>query len=222
MGLNGAVIILTFQLWTFTLNYVVFSTSTNDWNVVRSSQGFGAGFWLSVIGSLLGLVGALVGYLGQPMSKQPDGQALRVTPGALLVVVGGLLASVNLFIPAYQFITSPMGLLAAIAHPLNYLILWPDLLAIVLLLVCGVVALTSRNGALLGGLIGALVGLTYRFELLYTAPGLSLGLFTFKQIPSYWLLVIGCLLGLVGALMGLMQRPAANASANPLAAPMLP
>lgn len=222
MGLSGAVVILTFQLWTFTLNYVFFHTSTNDWNVVRSSQGFGAGFWLAVIGSLLGLIGALLGWLGHPMLEWADEQTPRVAPAALLMVVGGLLASVNIFIPANQFITSRMGLLAAITQPLSYLILWPDLIATVLLLVCGVVALTGRNRALLGGLIGALVGLTFRFDLLYTSSGLALGLFTFQQIPSYWLLVIGCLLGLAGWLLSLMQRPAANARANPLAAPTLP
>lgn len=203
-GLSGALLSLTHLLWDFTANYAPIHISELGPNALvwEFRYNFGIGFWLAVIGSAVGLVGALLGWLQQPSPAAPPAQptggpAFRVKPGAILVLCGGLAGAASFFIPAAAVPHSLLfvgSLFDTSRQPNGYFAVWPDLLAVLLLLVSGLLALTGRQRAYLASLSGALVGLTF-----------------FLFYPSL-LLLIGWVLGLVGAALGLRGRPATASS----------
>jgi hypothetical protein len=229
-GLAGAVLCLIFLLWHLTLLYDLYFYPPG-YVGIEPVQFLGSGYWLAIIGCVLGLLGVLLGWWGQSTPRRPiaqpqdapsGGRALRVSPGALLVLAGALVAVVSFFLPSFVPAPGSPSQLDLLKLPTGYgiRIIWPDVLAIFLLLGCGLLALTNRKGAYLGSMVGALVGLSFLF--LLQAPFLpQIGNRLINQPlgATYWLAVIGCVLGLIGALLGLQAPPAAPATADALAGP---
>ena len=222
-GLMSAAVNLTVLLWYFTFFYAFDLAYKTPGGVGYFLQLFGIGYWLAVIGYALGLIGSLLGWLGQsrqaqtrepqpaptaqPQPASPQRWALHIRPGALLVLFGGLIATWGFFTRScFPFLCGSLFYL--VQQPPNDLILWPDLLAMLLLLLCGSVALTGRNKAHLASLIGALSGLTFLLLIVFEDPGSTSEVFAPSLVNSYWLTFMGCALGSIGALLGLLERPA--------------
>ncbi len=205
LGLIGAVLSLTVVLWSLLLYYEIL---TNGFRSVTSPGEFvsrlGLAWWCAIIGCVLGLLGALLGWLGQ--SRLSDVLAsdhrFRFSPWALLMLVSGLALAIGFFFTSFYPGLLGKSLFGLLLLPNYPYVLWPDLLAMLLLLICGLVAFTGRKGMYLGGLSGALVGIV--FLLLFT--GLVIGVESVRPElqpeVGYWLTIAGCALGLLSALLG--------------------
>jgi hypothetical protein len=149
-GLAGAVLGLSFLLWHLTVIFNLYYYPPPY--AMKPLQFFGSGYWLALIGGVLGMIGVLLGLwrkstLWTPMPQPQDapssgGRAPRVSPGALLVLAGALVALVSFFLPAFapwSGSPSQWDLLRRAGG-----IIWPDALAIVLLV--GVRRSRSRVG----------------------------------------------------------------------------
>ncbi len=227
-GLGGAVLSLTFLLWYFSLLYAGFLArpGTSVWDVVPY---FGIGYWLAVIGCALGLLGAVLGWLGgapqtagpmQPLAGSARGRAPLNMAGIALELLGCLLLIVGLFLPSF-LVAQPLSMFDLLKMPYASYILWPALLAIVLLLAGGLLAFTGRKGAHLVSLSGALIGLILVLAFLARLfPGFNGALFEIHAGLTFWVTVAGCLVGFVGAVLGLWERPAAPIPAEMLDTPV--
>jgi hypothetical protein len=222
-GLAGAVLSLILLGWQLTV-WSIFIYYP-DGHGISAFQVFGIGYWLAIIGSVLGLAGVLLGWWGRPTLRRSLAQAqntqarrpaLRPGPEALLVLAGTLVALISFFLPAFVLGPGSTSLLNILIIPVAGIeLLWSDVLALLLLLGCGLLALTGRKAGYLGSLAGALVGVS--FLLLLEAPFLGFpesNLFNAPPGAPYWLTVFGYALGLVGALLGLRARKASPASAD--------
>jgi hypothetical protein len=221
-GLSGAVLSLTFLLWHVSSLYggnVPYQPGLDLGDILRF---VGIGYWLAVIGGALGLFGALLGWLSgsaqtaapmQPLAGSARGRTPLNRAAIALELLGCLTLIVGCFLPS--FVPGRQESLFDLLNiPYEYLTFWPDLLAIVLLLAGGLFALTSRKGAHLASLSGALTGLVMEvmiFVFLTPASRMSI---------TFWVTVAGCLVGLVGAVVGLRARPAAPIPAQVMATPV--
>lgn len=181
-----------------------------------SLQMLRVGFWLTALGCVLGVIGALVGWRelsrlagAQSQGAPASGQGLRIRPEMLLVLCGGLAAACGFFIAPY--LNTPSGgqtfaqgsLFDFIKLSYGYLwFVWPEVVMAVALLVCGLRALRGGQGAYMGSLSGALIGLPFLLGEDYLFSPVYIG-------TGHWLAVIGCVLGVIGALVGLRERQAA-------------
>jgi hypothetical protein len=221
-SLSGAVVGLAFLLLYFTSAYALDHAS--GVNVGVEVQLMGSGYWLAAMGCGLGLIGALLGWRNRPARVAPDAQqepepsarrGKRLRP-ALLVVGGGLALVAGFFIP--PFFTLPVesgSLFDRIQQPDGALLIWPEPLAALLVLAFGVLALSGWQGAYLGSLIGVLISLPFLVENV-PAPWEGARPFYDYLGTGYWPAAIGCVLGLAGALLGVLERPAAPIAVRPL------
>jgi hypothetical protein len=227
-GLAGTVLSLIFLLWHLSVMFVLYVYPPPY--AMKPLQFFGSGYWLALTGGVLGMIGVLLGWCGQSTLRRPmaqpqeapssGGRLLRVSPGALLVLAGALVALVSFFLPSFVPAPGSPSQLDLLKLPTGSRVIWPDVVAIFLLLGCGLLALTGRKVAYLGSMVGALVGLSFLFLLQAPIlPELGNRLFNQPLGATYWLAVIGSVLGLIGALLGLQAPPAAPATADALAAP---
>ncbi|HEU5369982.1 MAG TPA: hypothetical protein VFU69_16025 [Ktedonobacterales bacterium] len=219
LGLSGAAVGLTFLVWYFTLIYAVFRGFQPDGSFGTFAQSFGSGFWLAVIGCALGLIGSLLGWQ-KPQSLAAGASRSRV--GIALALLGGLAAVASFFMaPFAPELLGQEGLFDLIKQTNGYLLVWPALLAPLLLIVCALFALRGTGRADLGSLTGALVGLTF----LFLVVALSLGgggarpFYQARVEAGYWLALLGYAAGFCGALVGLAKRSAAPAYVHPSEAP---
>jgi hypothetical protein len=168
-GLAGAVLSLIFLLWQLTLLYVLYVYPPGH-RGIEAVQLLGSGYWLAIVGCVLALLGLLLGWWGQstprgpiaqPQDAPPGGRALRVSPGVLLVLAGALVTLVSFVLPSFVPAPGSPSQLDLLKLPTGSRIIWPDVVAIILLLGCGLLALTSTKGAYLGSMVGALVGLSF-------------------------------------------------------------
>ena len=220
LGVIGGVLSLTYIIWVTLFDSLATFSAGHGLDVGKTAQLLGIGWWLATIGSVLGWMGALLGWLRQsPAQGIPaGGRVFRFSASALLLAAGGLALLIGFFFPFHSWLLkeSLFDLLLLPGYPY---ILWPDLLAMLLLVVSGVIAFTGRKGAYLGGLIGALVGAAFLVLftgfIIYAASVLP----ELQPKPGYWLMVAGCVLGLVGALLGLLEHPAAPVPVQVQAAP---
>ncbi len=221
LGLSGAAVGLTCLVWFFTLFYAVYRGFQPDGSFGAFVQVFGSGFWLAVIGCALGLVATLSGWQ-KTQSSRASMSASRFRIGAALALLGGLAAAASFFMaPFAPGLLGQEGLFDLIKQTNGYLLVWPALLAPLLLLVCALFAWRGADRAYLGCLIGALVGLTFLFLIVASPFGLS-GTRPFYQAhveAGYWLALLGYAAGFFGALVGLSQRSAAPAFVDPSGAP---
>ena len=228
-GLSGAVLSLTFLLWYFSLLYsvdVAFRPGTSVWELFTY---FGLGYWLAIIGCTLGLLGALLGWLNGQASRaalmpslvgSARGRASLKSVAIALELLGWLLLITGFFLPSFpsNLLQSMFDLLKI---PNAYLFIWPDLLALVLLPVGVVFAFLGRKGGHLASLNAALVGLVLVLLLLSRLlPGLGGALLGGNVGIAFWVTAAGCLLGLVGAALGLWEHPAAPVAAEMLETPL--
>jgi hypothetical protein len=228
-GLSGAVLSLTFLLWYLSLLYGVYTAFQPGISVGYVLSYFGIGYWLAVIGGVLGVLGVLLGWLNDPaqtaVPMQPlAGSVRRYAPlnraGAALELCACLLLIVGCFLPSFTPVQRE-SLIDLLKLPNGYFILWPALLAIVLLLAGGLFAFTGRKGAHLVSLSGALIGLFLVVAFLSRLlPGFGNTFFEAHVSVAFWVTVGGCLVGLVGAVVGLLARPAAPMPAEALASPV--
>lgn len=218
-GAGGAVLGLTYLLVLFTTNYALTlpTTPRDDLSFWPFSLRLGGGYWLAVIGLAPGVISALLGWQAAPSGNQ----ALRFRPGALMLLVGGLAVAVGYFLPAFPLpaflLVAPDESLfaSALQEPSSYLVIWPYLVTFLLLLGCSPFALLGQTWASLWGLVAALVGLT--FLLLRYGPLEALAP---ADAPPYWVALIGCALALIGALLGLLERPAPPTPSHAQATPI--
>lgn len=216
-GLCGALFGLMPIVWltTFLLAfYQALSYPASIANYGSLLRGFGSGYWLAIIGCVLGLVGALAVWLERPRLRMPmdqpqDRPALHIRPGALLTLGGGLVVTAGIFVVPFVSSIQKESLLSAFSKPYGFSFFWAVPLTLLLLVASGLVAFTGRKAAYLGSLIGGLVGLT--FLLLILSPvyvGFEASFFEIYIGVGSWLLLIGSVLGLIGAALGLLERPA--------------
>ena len=214
---------LTFLVWAFTVLLAAHGTLTLFGGNFVAGPGdvlrfLGSGYWLAVLGSGLGLVGAGLGWWKEPARRGPLAQpprALRVRPGMLLVVGGGLLVILRVLTLSF-FPAAEQATLFDVLRTRDYaLLLWPAALGGLLLVASGLLALTGRQGAYLGSLVGALVGGS--FPLLVFSPplvGLAPSFVGLGQVGAgYWVSALGCGLGFLGAVLGLLEPGAAPVEA---------
>ncbi|HLV99237.1 MAG TPA: hypothetical protein VKT82_11245 [Ktedonobacterales bacterium] len=231
-GLCGALLGLMPLVWLMTFLYGFYQGvgapfSLQDFEYLF--RGWGSGYWLAIIGFVLGLVGALAVWLERlrlPMDQPRDRTARRIRPGALLALCGGLVVAVGMFVVPF-FSSTPQenlyeeNLFGLWSKPFGFAFLWAVPLVLLLLLASGLIAFMGKKAAYLGSLVGALVGLV--FLLLILSPvfvGLQ-GVFSDISIGAgSWLLLIGCALGLIGAVLGLLERPASPVPAEMQMAPL--
>jgi hypothetical protein len=185
----------------------------------------GSGSWLTIIGCVLGLVGALAVWLERSrhpiLLPQPQGRpALRIRPGAVLVLCSWLVVVASMFAVPFFSIGLEGSLFDIWSQPSGLGYFWPVPLALLLLLASGVMALAGWKAAYLGSLSGALVGLTFLLLILVKGSFLQ-GIFPYISIGAgSWLLLIGCVLGLLGVVLGLLERPSSPVPAEALLAPL--
>ncbi len=223
LSLGGAVLGLTPLLWSVSYGYAVYLAFEPGGGLGGFALLFVSGAWLStigIIGCLLGLVGALLE--ARKQRGAAGGQALNLRPEMLLVLCGGVIAVVALFVSPFVY-GSIASLFDVIIQPDGYLIVWPGPLAALLVLAGGLLALSGRKAAYLLGLSGALIGLAFLL-LFLSPPFVALAGSFYKQHVgiAYWLTGLGYALGLVGAVLGWWERsrvPAANAWASAVSAP---
>lgn len=219
-SVSGAVVGLAFLLVYFTSDYALAHAS--GLTVGEDVQLFGRGYWLAALGCGLGLIGGLVGWRGRPalaapalpQAREPAARrGPRLRP-ALLVVGGGLALVAGFFLPPFftpsPFFPLPMesgSLFERLHQPDGWLLTWLEPLAALLVLLFGLLALSGRPGAYLGSLCSALLSLPFLVEII-PAPDLGASPFYEYLGVGYWLAVIGMLLGMGGALLGLRAHPA--------------
>ena len=219
-SLSGAVLSLTYLVWYFTVLLEIYGTFFPEFggrNLGGVLRDFGSGYWLAALGSGLGLVGALLGWWKGPARRGSLAQppwALRIRPGMLLVFGGGLLVTISFFTLPF-FPGFGQATLFAFLRARDYaLLVWPAPLGALLLVASGVLVLTGRKGAYLGSLVGALVGGSLLL-LLFFRPleGLGPSLSELQIGVGYWGCALGCGLGLLGAVLGLLEPGAAPVEA---------
>ncbi|HEY7356182.1 MAG TPA: hypothetical protein VH590_06935 [Ktedonobacterales bacterium] len=221
LGLSGAAVGLTFLVWYFTLIFAVYRGFQPDGSFGAFAQDFGSGFWLAVIGCALGLVGSLFGWQ-KPQGLAASAGASRSRVGIVLALLGGLAAAASFFMaPFAPELLGQEGLFDLIKQANGYLIVWPALLAPLLLIVCALFALRGTGRAYLGSLTGALIGLTFLFLVVALSLGGSEGrpFYQAHVAAGYWLALLGYAAGFLGALVGLAKRSAAPAYVHPSEAP---
>jgi hypothetical protein len=228
-GLCGALIGLMPMVWFVTFLYGFYQalTAAVPFSVLESIlRGLGSGYWLTILGFVLGLVGGLAVCLewpGLPMlvPRPQDRTALRVRPGAWFSLCGGLVVAASVLV--VPFFSSGQGgrLFDALNTSFGLAVFWAVPLALLLLLASGVLALAGRRFAYLGSLSGALVGLTFLLLILSPVIVGSQGFFPEQSIGAgSWLLLLGCVLGLLGAVLGLLERPTSPGPAEVQLAPL--
>jgi hypothetical protein len=228
-GLCGALFVLMQMIWIFTFLYGFYQAitlSTSFSFLGQMLKDWGSGYWLALIGGVLGLVGALAVWLERPglslPMRQPQGTpTLRLRPGAVVALCGAIVVAASVFVVPF-FSAGQLGsLFDAFGKPYGLPFFWEVPLTLLLLLASGLVAFTGRKIAYLGSLSGALVGLT--FLLLFLSP-VFVGLETsFSEVeigPGSAVMLIGCLLGLLGAVLGLLERLASSIPAEVQMAPL--
>ena len=137
---------------------------------------------------------------------EPDAQHTsmkRLTPAQVLLLLGGAIALIGWFLP---LVSSGESLLVALTNGDAPPLVWLEPLAVVLLLAAGVFANRSAKAMAWVSLIAIVVQvaeLAYGFIQLQLIDGYDMGI-------GFWFLVLGCVLGLAGAML-LFRRPAAQA-----------
>jgi hypothetical protein len=209
--LSAAVLNLTFLLWYFSFLYAIYDGFEPGRNFGAFAQAFGSGYWLALIGFALGLVGALLGWQGHPARLRLPGVA---------ALLASIVVTISVFLPSFVPTPQEASVWSLLLLQKNdLLVLWPILLADLLLLVGALLAIIGRKHAPLAMLSGALIGLTFSL-LLYSPllPGFP-GVLAQSLGFAYWVMGGGYALGLLGAVIGLMQRPAAPTSSPALPVP---
>jgi hypothetical protein len=141
--------------------------------------------------------------------------------GAWLSLCGALVVAASVFVVPFFSSGQAAPLLDALSKPYGLTLFWAVPLTLLLLGASGLIALTGRKTAYLGSLSGALVGLT--FLLLLLSPvfvGMETSFSETEIGTGSGVMLIGCMLGLLGALLGLLERPAASIPAEVQLAPV--
>ncbi|HLV98280.1 MAG TPA: hypothetical protein VKT82_06335 [Ktedonobacterales bacterium] len=204
LGLSGAVLGLTLLVWSFSFFYEEYPSVAPGGSFGGFLQDFGVGYWLAVGGCLLGLVGALSSAREQPAPA--GGRMSGIKPGMVLVLWGSLAAVAGFFLPLFSYSPVPMSAFDLITQPDGYLVFWPAPVAAILLLAGGLLAITKAQAVYLGGLSGALVGLSFLVLVLFLAAHHDGSVNVRLLGIGYWLTAGGALLGLVGAVRSLLGR----------------
>lgn len=137
---------------------------------------------------------------------EPDAQhtpRMKVTPAQVLLLLGGVVALIGLFLP---LVSSGESLLVALINGDAPPLVWLEPLAVVLLLAAGMFANRSAKAMAWLSLIAIVVQaaeLAYGFIQLQLIDGYDMGI-------GFWFLVLGCVLGLAGTML-LFRRPAPQA-----------
>ena len=121
-------------------------------------------------------------------------------PAQFLLLLGGIIALIGWFPP---LTSADEGLLDALLNGHAPPLVWLEPLAVLLLLAAGAVATRSAKAAAWVSLIAIIVQvaeLGYGFIQLQIIDGYDMGI-------GFWLLVVGCALGLAGSML-LFRRPA--------------
>src|SRR5262249_40452515 len=104
-------------------------------------------------------------------------------------------------------------------QPIGRFIFWPAALAVLFFLVGGACVFTGRSWPSLLILIGALVGLTFQLMILNESLAITIESLAPIQAIAYWLSVVGCVVGLLGSLLGFAARRAARATSSTVLMP---
>jgi hypothetical protein len=238
-GCCGALFVLMLMVWlpTYSIGYYQAVYPFLFLDLGHYLRELGTGYWLAILGGVLGLVGALAVWLEQPrrampMDQPPGRPAHRIRPGALLSLCGGLVVLSGIFVVPFfssarvNVFADPLfpsvreeSLVGTLSQSYGLLFFWAVLLALLLLVASSLIALMGGKAAYLGSLSGALVGLT--FLLLILSPvSLGGGISAIEIGTGSWLLLIGCVLGLTGTVLGLLERPASPRPAEGQLAPL--
>jgi len=165
-GWCGALFVLMQMVWLFTFLYgfyqaLIFSASqraipfsTSLYILGQLLKGWGSGYWLAIIGSLLSLVGALAVWLERPRlpmpMRQPQGTpTLRIRPGAVLVLCGALLVAASVFVVPFFSAGQAVSVFDTLRKPYGLAWFWAVPLTL-LLVASGLMALTGRKNGLSG------------------------------------------------------------------------
>jgi hypothetical protein len=127
----------------------------------------------------------------------------RLTPAQVLLLLGGAIALIGLFLPLTSADESLLGEMTNGDVPP---LVWLEPLAVVLLLAAGMFANRSAKAMAWVSLIAIVAQVAeaaYGFIQLQLIDGYDMGI-------GFWLLVLGCALGLAGT-MFLFRRPAPQA-----------
>ncbi|HEX6777791.1 MAG TPA: serine/threonine-protein kinase [Ktedonobacterales bacterium] len=135
----------------------------------------------------------------------PDAQhtSMKLTPAQVLLLLGGAIALIGLFLP---FSSADASLLGALTNGDAPPLVWLEPLAVVLLLAAGMFANRSAKAMAWVSLIAIVA----------QAAESAYGLIQLQLIDGYdmdigfWLLVVSCVLGLAGTML-LFRRPAPQA-----------
>jgi hypothetical protein len=128
---------------------------------------------------------------------------MKVTPAQVLLLVGGAIALIGCFPPLTSADESLLGGLTNGDAPS---LVWLEPLAVALLLAAGVFANRSAKAIAwvsLIAIVAQVAELAYGFIQLQLIDGYDMGI-------GFWLLVLGCALGLAGTML-LFRRPAPQA-----------
>src|SRR5262249_11625261 len=96
LGLSGSVLGLNLLVWFFSFFYEEYPYVEPGGSFGGFLQDFGVGYWLAVVGCMLGLVGVLLGVRAQPAPA--GGRMSGSKPGMVLVLWGSLAAVACFFL----------------------------------------------------------------------------------------------------------------------------